>query len=98
MDVQKAGGEIPAPGVQNLNGRCVRQMPNRGDLPAGKRHVPLPGRGAGAIQDPGVLNEIIEHDRASFFCCAQCNTLPEALQGGQLLPLCKETAKFFVLY
>ena len=66
VDIQKTGSEIPAPGIQDLNSRRVHELPHRGNVSAGKSHVSLPDGSAGAVQNPGVLNEIIEHDRASF--------------------------------
>ena len=67
VDIQKTGSEIPAPGIQDLNSRRVRELPHRGNVSAGESHISLPGGPAGAVQDTGILNEKIEHETGPPF-------------------------------
>ena len=57
VDVDEARRQIPAPGVDGMDGGGTGQRPHSGDAAAGDRHVAE--KGVGAVQDAGVLDQII---------------------------------------
>ena len=59
VDVDEARSQIPSRGVDDMGGGGVSQLPHSGNDTALNSHIRRKGRGAGAVQDPGVLNQIV---------------------------------------
>ena len=59
VDIDEAGGQIPAGGVDDMGGGSLGQLSHGGDGAAGERHIPGESRSAGAVQNTGISDETV---------------------------------------
>ena len=68
VDIDEARCQKPAPGVDDMARRRTGEAPNGGDGPACYSDIAGDGGGAGAVQNTGVLNQIIVHGKSASLC------------------------------